>query len=595
MAGWGLVPASIAALPKDVICAPISQYSDGCASGKEYGRREFWGCPWLERDFGSSEYYYPYNMHLKNTVKAWLERAPNMNGFYCLSWRLTDAVEPKMSFMAKAPWDGAGRYPTSRAVYREYAARNYGPAAAEDIAAILDNNEPYATDLGECCGTPQFFSPPELNGVPIGNYLFNFRTFTLRGPGGAKTTPATAFNNPRPIPNCTSGDGKLCVGYISPGTCLRYDNVDFGQGMTEFEALASSAAGGGIIQIRLDAPDGALLGACNVGHTADWEKWTTYKAAIKNTAGKHTIWLRLVSSLSSGDYAKAAAELATIDKCIQAAPSAACRARLVVLRCRIAAAKDHIELNRDFDGYTWKDLPGAMPSWVANFTGRVTDVSSLGNVVSTQNRYVQRNYLPKERQLRKRLAIQPPSDVTARGTLQGAVVVWNNEQPGAKGFWVYRDEVKLTAQPLPAAVRSYADSYNGVARYAVTAVGPDGAESVRSLPCRCQSGTAAATPPQVVVISPPTSVAQGQPVWIKARCLSNRTYQSVSATLHYRAPGNGRWQVRCRCRGASRRSLRSRCRAGRSRPPAWNTTSRPATATTWRSGRPRRRRRRCRW
>ena len=302
------------------------------------------------------------------------------------------------------------------------------------IAAILDNNEPYATDLGECCGTPQFFSPPELNGVPIGNYLFNFRTFTLRGPGGAKTTPATAFNNPRPIPNCTSGDGKLCVGYISPGTCLRYDNVDFGQGMTEFEALASSAAGGGIIQIRLDAPDGALLGACNVGHTADWEKWTTYKAAIKNTAGKHTIWLRLVSSLSSGDYAKAAAELATIDKCIQAAPSAACRARLVVLRCRIAAAKDHIELNRDFDGYTWKDLPGAMPSWVANFTGRVTDVSSLGNVVSTQNRYVQRNYLPKERQLRKRLAIQPPSDVTARGTLQGAVVVWNNEQPVRRAF-----------------------------------------------------------------------------------------------------------------------------------------------------------------
>ena len=64
MAGWGLVPASIASLPTDVICGPISQYSDGCVSGKEYGKREFWGCPWLERDFGSSEYYYPYNMHL---------------------------------------------------------------------------------------------------------------------------------------------------------------------------------------------------------------------------------------------------------------------------------------------------------------------------------------------------------------------------------------------------------------------------------------------------------------------------------------------------------------------------------------------------
>ena len=76
-----------------------------------YGRREFWGCPWLERDFGSSEYYYPYNMHLANTVKAWRDRAPNMNGFYCLSWRLTDAVEPKMSFLASAPWDSADRFP----------------------------------------------------------------------------------------------------------------------------------------------------------------------------------------------------------------------------------------------------------------------------------------------------------------------------------------------------------------------------------------------------------------------------------------------------------------------------------------------------
>ena len=90
-----------------------------------------------------------------------------------------------------------------------------------------------------------------------------------------------------------------------------------------------------------------------------------------------------------------------------------------MLRCRIAAAKDHIELNRDFDGYAWKDLPGAMPSWVANFTHRVTDVSSLGNVVSTQNRYVQLNYVTKEKQLRKGLAIQPPSGVTARGTPRG--------------------------------------------------------------------------------------------------------------------------------------------------------------------------------
>ncbi|MCX6225614.1 MAG: alpha-glucuronidase family glycosyl hydrolase, partial [Bacteroidia bacterium] len=75
VAGWGINPVNTATLPADVICAPISAYSDGCETGAIYGDREYWGCPWLERDFNSSEYYYPYNMNLSNTIKAWQSRA----------------------------------------------------------------------------------------------------------------------------------------------------------------------------------------------------------------------------------------------------------------------------------------------------------------------------------------------------------------------------------------------------------------------------------------------------------------------------------------------------------------------------------------
>ena len=371
-----------------------------------------------------------------------------MNGFYCLSWRLTDAVEPKMSFLARAPWDTADRSPTARAVYRDYAARNYGPAAADEIAAILDNNEPYVNDYGECCGTPRFLPIPAHNGVPVGDYVLNLRQFTLGGPGAAKTTPATACRN-RGIGNSECSEGGQCVGYIGPGSTLFYDNVDFGQGMTSFEARTSSPCGG-IIEVRLDGPDGPMLGACKIGYTGDWQKWATFKTTIAKTAGKHTLCLRMITNPFSGDYDKAAAQLATIDKWIKRAPSPACRARLAVLRCRIAAAKDHIELNRDFDKYAWKDLPGAMPSWVANFTHRVTDVSSLGNVVSIENRYVQLNYVKKEQQLRKGFTIQPPSGVTARGTREGAVVAWKNEQPGAQGFHVYRNDTR-TRRPTAAA------------------------------------------------------------------------------------------------------------------------------------------------
>ncbi len=77
----------------------------------------------------------------------------------------------------------------------------------------------------------------------------------------------------------------------------------------------------------------------------------------------------------------------------------------------------------------------------------------------------------------------------------------------------------------------------------MTVVGREGTESVPSEPARCEAGTADKTPPQIVVISPPVSVAEGQPVWIKARCLDNRTWESVSARLHFRTPGAPPWQV----------------------------------------------------
>ncbi len=105
VAGWGIRPQDVTSLPNDVICAPISDYSDACESGSVYGNREYWGCPWLERDFNSSVYYYPYGMDLSNTIKAWQNRAPNMKGFYALTWRITDAIKPKIWYLSRAPWD----------------------------------------------------------------------------------------------------------------------------------------------------------------------------------------------------------------------------------------------------------------------------------------------------------------------------------------------------------------------------------------------------------------------------------------------------------------------------------------------------------
>ena len=71
MAGWGLDAEPVAKLPADVICAPILAYSDRCESGAHLWQSRVLGLPLARGDGNCSEYYYPYNIHLSNTIKAW--------------------------------------------------------------------------------------------------------------------------------------------------------------------------------------------------------------------------------------------------------------------------------------------------------------------------------------------------------------------------------------------------------------------------------------------------------------------------------------------------------------------------------------------
>ena len=543
VAGWGINAEDVASLPPDVICAPISKYSAGCENGAIYGNREYWGCPWLERDGGSSEYYYPYNLNLSETIQAWQSRAPNMKGFYCLTWRLTDAIDPKMSYIAKVPWYDAGKYPTSEAAYRAYAERNYGPAAAEAITKIINQNEPFASDWGECMPTPPFAEPGMAGG-----YLLNVSTFSVHA-RDAKGELLVAANSAQQNGTKTApcSEGGLCVGFIEHGHWLRFDNVDFGAAADTFEARVAALSHGGEIELHLDSLEAPVLGVCRVENTGDWQKWVTRTARIKPTSGKHTLYMKFrAPDISQAEFAKAVEQLKVIDGCIAAAQTPSQKTRLRLLRCRIAAEKDHIELNQKFNHYTWTDLPGAMESWARNFVYRVTDISSLGNVVSSQNRFVQLNYVKKENELRKSLAVQPPSAVTARGTRQGAVITWRAEVQSPKskvqGFNVYRDGRKLNASLLSPEATTYADEADGRFRYTVTEVVADGTESLPSVPVTCEAGKADHTPPHIVVISPPMSALEGAPVWIEARILENRSYANVSATLHYRVPGAKKWR-----------------------------------------------------
>lgn len=538
VSGWGLDPKSIAELPEDVICAPISAYSDKCETGAIYGNREYWGCPWLERDFVSCVYYYPYNMHLSNTVEAWHKRAPNMKGFYCLSWRLTDAIDPKLSFISKAPWDSQDKYKTGEDVYRDYAALNYGPEAASEITKIINQNEPVATDWSECMPTPMF-SAAGIGGGFLLN-VENFSTSVHGQPVNAKPIPAASFSQQSGVQKAECVEGGQCVGFIEAGDWIQIDSVDFGAGADLIEVRVASDSEGGQIQIRLDSMEGPVIGVIVVNNTGGWQKWVTRQLSINAVQGRHHVIMQFLGKdISVKELLKADHQLARIDECIGQSDSPANQARLKTLRCRIAAEQAHIQLNCEFSNYTWGDLPGTVEPWAKNFTGRVTDISSLGSVMSSQNRFVQLNYVARENELRKALAIQPPSAAEARGTAKGAVITWKNEQAGAKGFRVYRNGEKVSGpELLPATAASFEDKdANHLYRYTVTAVSADDKESSPSVPYACKAGSADTDPPQIVVVSPPTSGLEGQPASVKARLLDGRTFGNLSATLCYRTPG----------------------------------------------------------
>jgi hypothetical protein len=114
-------------------------------------------------------------------------------------------------------------------------------------------------------------------------------------PGKATSTtrriPATSYAAKNGTRNAPCTEGGECIGFIEHGHWVRYDNVDFGSGADHVEIRAASASGGGIIELRLDQPEGELLGTCFVPNTGDWQDWVSFQSKIKPVSGTKALCL----------------------------------------------------------------------------------------------------------------------------------------------------------------------------------------------------------------------------------------------------------------------------------------------------------------
>jgi hypothetical protein len=124
------------------------------------------------------------------------------------------------------------------------------------------------------------------------------------GGGGTKTDP-----DPTPTPTPTAGgltlqaeqfDGSkgvfkspTNVGSLDSGDWIRFDDVDFGSGMTEVELRLAlpSRAKGKKIELHEGSAWGALLGTVTTTGTGDWDVFGTKKGSIKKTSGVHDLYV----------------------------------------------------------------------------------------------------------------------------------------------------------------------------------------------------------------------------------------------------------------------------------------------------------------
>ena len=120
----------------------------------------------------------------------------------------------------------------------------------------------------------------------------------LKAGKSSERVNAAAFAEQQGTQVWTDENEGECLGWIEEGDWVRYEGIDFGGGTGQIEFLAASATLGGVIEIRLDKPEGEILGTCSITNTGGWYSWSSFKAEIEPVSGVKTICLVFKSGQS---------------------------------------------------------------------------------------------------------------------------------------------------------------------------------------------------------------------------------------------------------------------------------------------------------
>jgi hypothetical protein len=94
----------------------------------------------------------------------------------------------------------------------------------------------------------------------------------------------------RGVETASNGKGAVYVTDIDNKDYLKIRSVDLAKGATRFEASFIPLTGGSI-EVRLDKPDGVLIGTCQVSKGTGSDTWQTLSAKVTQVKGLHDVYL----------------------------------------------------------------------------------------------------------------------------------------------------------------------------------------------------------------------------------------------------------------------------------------------------------------
>jgi hypothetical protein len=122
--------------------------------------------------------------------------------------------------------------------------------------------------------------------------------FTRTPRDGSQTIPARTYDA------CYGArDHRASVGSLDEGHWLRFGGLNFAAPVTTFSAELSVPPdrAGKFVEIRLDSPDGPVIGALGTRPTGGWDSPTLQSTPIQPTSGAHDVYLTFRGGAGVGD------------------------------------------------------------------------------------------------------------------------------------------------------------------------------------------------------------------------------------------------------------------------------------------------------